>query len=382
MYNLDNRSSEFNILTRIRSINFFFLFIVIIIFLFGVLSLNSVSNGDFNSWPIKHIQRFLLGLIVFFTICAIDIKFFFIFAYPIFLLSLIFLIIVHFFGTETYGATRWIKIAGISLQPSEFIKFTLVLALAKYFHSYNEVANNFIQFIKKFVLPLVIILVPVFIVAAQPDLGTAVVIFIGGVSIFWIIGLNYKYFISSGLIIILSIPLLWKYLKDYQKDRVFTFFNPERDPLGNGYHIMQSKIALGSGGILGKGYQEGTQSHLNFLPEMHTDFIFTVFGEEFGFLGALLLIFLYLGLIFLSIKMGLQSISDFGKYLSLGVSTVFFIYVFVNIAMVTGLLPVVGVPLPLVSFGGSSMLAVMMGFGLLMNCYIHQKIILPKGNIF
>ena len=145
---------------------------------------------------------------------------------------------------------------------------------------------------------------------------------------------------------------------------------------------MQSKIALGSGGILGKGYQEGTQSHLNFLPEMHTDFIFTVFGEEFGFLGALLLIFLYLGLIFLSIKMGLQSISDFGKYLSLGVSTVFFIYVFVNIAMVTGLLPVVGVPLPLVSFGGSSMLAVMMGFGLLMNCYIHQKIILPKGNIF
>jgi len=382
MYNFQNRGSEFNILTRIRSINFFFLFIVIIIFLFGVLSLNSVSNGDFNSWPIKHIQRFLIGLIVFFTICSIDIKFFFIFAYPIFLLSLIFLIIVHFVGTEIYGATRWIKIAGISLQPSEFIKFTLVLALAKYFHSYNEVTNNFIQFIKKFILPLVIILVPVFIVAAQPDLGTAVVIFIGGVSIFWIVGLNYKYFISSGLIIILSIPLLWQYLKDYQKERVFTFFNPERDPLGNGYHIMQSKIALGSGGILGKGYQEGTQSHLNFLPEMHTDFIFTVFGEEFGFLGALLLIFLYLGLIFLSIKMGLQSSSNFGKYLSLGVSTVFFIYVFVNIAMVTGLLPVVGVPLPLVSFGGSSMLAVMMGFGLLMNCYIHQKTILPKGNIF
>ena len=382
MYNFQNRGSEFNILTRIRSINFYFLFIVTIIFLFGVLSLYSVSNGDFNSWPIKHIQRFLIGLIVFFTICSIDIKFFFIFAYPIFLLSLIFLIIVHFVGTEIYGATRWIKIAGISLQPSEFIKFTLVLALAKYFHSYNEVTNNFIQFIKKFILPLAIILVPVFIVAAQPDLGTAVVIFIGGVSIFWIVGLNYKYFISSGLIIILSIPLLWQYLKDYQKERVFTFFNPERDPLGNGYHIMQSKIALGSGGILGKGYQEGTQSHLNFLPEMHTDFIFTVFGEEFGFLGALLLIFLYLGLIFLSIKMGLQSSSNFGKYLSLGVSTVFFIYVFVNIAMVTGLLPVVGVPLPLVSFGGSSMLAVMMGFGLLMNCYIHQKTILPKGNIF
>ena len=379
MFNIKHDRPELNILSRLRSINLLFLFFVILIFLFGVLSLYSVSNGEFNSWPIKHIQRFLLGLIVFFIICSIDIKFFFIFAYPIFLLSLLFLIVVPFLGTEMYGATRWIKIGGISLQPSEFIKFTLILALAKYFHSST---NETMAFIKKFILPLIIILIPVVIVAAQPDLGTAVVIFIGGVSIFWIIGLNYRYFITGGAMIILSIPLLWQYLKDYQKERVFTFFNPERDPLGNGYHIMQSKIALGSGGVLGKGYLEGTQSHLNFLPEMHTDFIFTMFGEEFGFLGALVLISLYAGLIFLSIKMGLESRSDFGKYLSLGVSTVFFIYIFVNISMVTGLLPVVGVPLPLVSYGGSSMLAVMVGFGLLMNCYIHKKTILPKGDIF
>ena len=379
MYNIQSRSSELNIISRLRSINFIFLFLVILIFLFGVLSLYSVSGGEFNSWPIKHIQRFFLGLMVFFIICSIDIKFIFILAYPIFLLSLIFLIIVPFFGTEIYGATRWIKIGGISLQPSEFIKFTLILALAKYFHSSTD---GTMAFIKKFILPLVIILIPVVIVAAQPDLGTAVVIFIGGVSIFWIIGLNYRYFITGGVMIILSIPLLWQYLKGYQKERVYTFFNPERDPLGNGYHIMQSKIALGSGGIFGKGYLEGTQSHLNFLPEMHTDFIFTMFGEEFGFLGALVLILLYAGLIFLSIKMGLESRSEFGKYLSLGVSTVFFIYIFVNISMVTGLLPVVGVPLPLVSYGGSSMLAVMVGFGLLMNCYIHQKTILPKGDIF
>tara|TARA_Y100000748_G_scaffold283750_1_gene265022 strand:- start:3611 stop:4750 length:1140 start_codon:yes stop_codon:yes gene_type:complete len=379
MYNIQSRSSELNIISRLRSINFIFLFLVILIFLFGVLSLYSVSGGEFNSWPVKHIQRFFLGLMVFFIVCSIDIKFIFILAYPIFLLSLIFLIIVPFFGTEIYGATRWIKIGGISLQPSEFIKFTLILALAKYFHSSTD---ETIDFIKKFILPLVIILIPVVIVAAQPDLGTAVVIFIGGVSIFWIIGLNYRYFITGGVMIILSIPLLWQYLKGYQKERVYTFFNPERDPLGNGYHIMQSKIALGSGGIFGKGYLEGTQSHLNFLPEMHTDFIFTMFGEEFGFLGALVLILLYAGLIFLSIKMGLESRSEFGKYLSLGVSTVFFIYIFVNISMVTGLLPVVGVPLPLVSYGGSSMLAVMGGFGLLMNCYIHQKTILPKGDIF
>ena len=379
MFSIGHDSSDLNILSRLRSINFFFLLIVILIFLFGVLSLYSVSGGEFNSLPVKHIERFLLGLIVFFIICSIDIKFFFKLAYPIFLLSLLFLIIVPFFGTETSGATRWIQIGGISLQPSEFIKFTLILALAKYFHSSTD---ERMIFIKKFILPLVIILIPVIIVASQPDLGTAVVIFIGGISIFWIIGLNYRYFITGGVMIFLSIPLLWQYLKDYQKERVFTFFNPERDPLGNGYHIMQSKIALGSGGVLGKGYLDGTQSHLNFLPEMHTDFIFTMFGEEFGFLGATALISLYAGLIFLSIKMSLQSRSDFGKYLSLGVSTVFFIYVFVNISMVTGLLPVVGVPLPLVSYGGSSMLAVMGGFGLLMNCYIHQKTILPKGDIF
>ena len=379
MYNIQSRGLELNIISRLRSINFIFLFLVILIFLIGVLALYSVSGGEFNSYPIKHIQRFLLGLIVFLIICSIDIKFFFILAYPIFLLSLLFLIIVPFFGTESYGATRWIRIGGISLQPSEFIKFTLILALAKYFHSSTDKS---MVFIKKFIFPLIIILIPVVIVAAQPDLGTAIVIFIGGVSVFWIIGLNYRYFITGGMMILFSIPLLWQYLKDYQKERVFTFFNPERDPLGNGYHIMQSKIALGSGGVLGKGYLEGTQSHLNFLPEMHTDFIFTMFGEEFGFLGALLLIILYTWLIFLSIKMGLESRSDFGKYLSLGVSTVFFIYIFVNISMVTGLLPVVGVPLPLVSYGGSSMLAVMVGFGLLMNCYIHQKTILPKGDIF
>ena len=290
MFNLENSRSELNIFSRIRSINFLFLFLIILIFLFGVLSLYSVSGGDFNSWPIKHVQRFFLGLIIFFAICSINIKFFFIMAYPIFLISLIFLIIVPFFGTETYGATRWIKIAGISLQPSEFLKFTLILALAKYFHSNTD---ETMAFLKKFILPLVIILIPVIIVAAQPDLGTAIVIFIGGVSIFWIIGLNYKYFIAGGVMIIISIPLLWQYLKDYQKERVFTFFNPERDPLGNGYHIMQSKIALGSGGALGKGYLEGTQSHLNFLPEMHTDFIFTMFGEEFGFLGTFILISLW-----------------------------------------------------------------------------------------
>ncbi len=379
MYNFERNNPNLSILNRLSSINYFFLLLVTLIFLFGVLSLYSVSGGEFNSWPIKHIQRFFIGLVIFFIVCLIDIKVFFIFAYPIFFLSLLFLIIVPFVGTEIYGAIRWVKIAGFSLQPSEFIKFTIILALAKYFHSNTDQSNIFI---KRFILPLIILLIPVLIVAAQPDLGTAIIIFIGGVSIFWLAGLSYRYFISGGLIFILSIPLLWQYLKDYQKERVYTFFNPERDPLGNGYHILQSKIALGSGGVLGKGYLAGTQSHLNFLPEMHTDFIFTMFGEEFGFVGVMVLILLYAGLVFLSIKMSLESRSYFGRYLSLGVTNVFFIYIFVNISMVTGLLPVVGVPLPLVSYGGSSMLAIMGGFGLLMNCYIHQRTILPKGDIF
>ena len=184
MYNFESSRSELNILSRLRSINFMFLFLVTLIFLFGVLSLYSISGGEFNSWPIKHVQRFILGLIIFFIICSFDIKFFFIFAYPIFFLSLLFLIVVPFLGTEMYGATRWINIAGISLQPSEFIKFTLILALAKYFHS---TAGDSKSFIKKFILPLIIILIPVIIVATQPDLGTAVIIFIGGVSIFWIV---------------------------------------------------------------------------------------------------------------------------------------------------------------------------------------------------
>ena len=298
------------------------------------------------------------------------------YAYVIFFLSIISLVIIPFFGIESNGATRWINIAGISLQPSEFVKYTLILALAKYFHS----INNDSSFIKTLIIPLIITIVPVLLVITQPDLGTALIILLGGISLFWISGLNYKYFIVGVFSILCSLPVLWQYLKDYQKDRVLTFFNPERDPLGNGYHIMQSKIALGSGGIFGKGYMEGTQSHLNFLPEMQTDFIFTMLGEEFGFIGTLLLLLIYAALIMISIRLALKSRSLFSKYLSLGVCNVFFIYVFVNIGMVTGLLPVVGVPLPFISYGGSSMLAVMFGFGLLMNCYINRNIIIEKTN--
>ena len=355
---------------------FYTFFLIITLFFVGLAALYSISNGDFNSWPLKHSQRFILGLIIFFLVIFFDLRLIFGYAYLIFFLSIISLAIIPFFGIESNGATRWINIAGISLQPSEFVKYTLILALAKYFHS----INNDSGFIKTLIIPLIITIVPVLLVITQPDLGTALIILIGGISLFWISGLNYKYFIVGVFSILCSLPVLWQYLKDYQKDRVLTFFNPERDPLGNGYHIMQSKIALGSGGIFGKGYMEGTQSHLNFLPEMQTDFIFTMLGEEFGFIGTLLLLLIYAALIMISIRLALKSRSLFSKYLSLGVCNVFFIYVFVNIGMVTGLLPVVGVPLPFISYGGSSMLAVMFGFGLLMNCYINRNIIIEKTN--
>ena len=374
MFNQNNfYSSAF---AKLQSINYPLLGLIITLFFVGLAALYSISNGDFNSWPLKHSQRFILGLIIFFLVIFFDLRLIFGYAYVIFFLSIISLVIIPFFGIESNGATRWINIAGISLQPSEFVKYTLILALAKYFHS----INNDSSFIKTLIIPLIITIVPVLLVITQPDLGTALIILLGGISLFWISGLNYKYFIVGVFSILCSLPVLWQYLKDYQKDRVLTFFNPERDPLGNGYHIMQSKIALGSGGIFGKGYMEGTQSHLNFLPEMQTDFIFTMLGEEFGFIGTLLLLLIYAALIMISIRLALKSRSLFSKYLSLGVCNVFFIYVFVNIGMVTGLLPVVGVPLPFISYGGSSMLAVMFGFGLLMNCYINRNIIIEKTN--
>ena len=374
MFNQNNFYSS--VFSKLQSINYPLLGLIIILFFVGLAALYSISNGDFNSWPLKHSQRFILGLIIFFLVIFFDLRLIFGYAYVIFFLSIISLVIIPFFGIESNGATRWINIAGISLQPSEFVKYTLILALAKYFHS----INNDSSFIKTLIIPLIITIVPVLLVITQPDLGTALIILIGGISLFWISGLNYKYFIVGVFSILCFLPVLWQYLKDYQKDRVLTFFNPERDPLGNGYHIMQSKIALGSGGIFGKGYMEGTQSHLNFLPEMQTDFIFTMLGEEFGFTGTLLILLIYAALIMISIRLALKSRSLFSKYLSLGVCNVFFIYVFVNIGMVTGLLPVVGVPLPFISYGGSSMLAVMFGFGLLMNCYINRNIIIEKTN--
>ena len=367
--------TSLSIIDKIREINIFLVCLLLIIFLFGLLSLYSVADGNFNPWARNHLIRFVISAILFFIISVIDIKIILKLAYPLFFINILALVLIMFIGTETYGATRWIRIAGVSLQPSEFIKVSLILCLAKYYHSIPIIEANKVS---RMIIPVIITLIPVGLVINQPDLGTSIIILIGAGSIFWIVGINYKYFILAFLSACASIPVGWQYLRNYQKERVFTFFNPERDPLGNGYHIMQSKIALGSGGFAGKGYLEGTQSHLNFLPEMHTDFIFTMYGEEFGFIGTFLLLIIYLSIILVSFNLATKSRSSFGKYLSCGLIFLFFSHVFINIGMVMGLLPVVGVPLPLISYGGSSMLATMIGFGLIMNCYINRDTILAK----
>ena len=367
--------TSLSIIDRIREINIFLICLLLITFLFGLLSLYSVADANFNPWARNHLIRFVISAILFFIICIVDIKIIFNLAYTLFFINILALVLIMFIGTETYGATRWIRIAGVSLQPSEFIKVSLILCLAKYYHSIPIIE---VSKVSRMIIPVIITLIPVGLVIIQPDLGTSIIILIGAGSIFWIVGINYKYFILAFLSACATIPVGWQYLHNYQKERVFTFFNPERDPLGNGYHIMQSKIALGSGGFAGKGYLEGTQSHLNFLPEMHTDFIFTMYGEEFGFIGTFLLLIIYLSIILVSFNLATKSRSSFGKYLSCGLIFLFFSHVFINIGMVMGLLPVVGVPLPLISYGGSSMLATMIGFGLIMNCYINRDTILAK----
>ena len=375
MSNFYQIKTSLSLVDKIKEINIFLVFLLLATFLFGLLSLYSVADANFDPWAKNHLIRFIISAILFLIISVIDIKLILKLAYPLFFLNILALVLIMFIGTETYGATRWIRIAGISLQPSEFIKVSLILCLAKYYHSFPIIEASKIS---RMIVPVIITLIPVGLVIIQPDLGTSIIILIGAGSIFWIVGINYKYFIATFLVACASIPIGWQYLHNYQKERVFTFFNPERDPLGNGYHILQSKIALGSGGFSGKGYLEGTQSHLNFLPEMHTDFIFTMYGEEFGFLGAFLLLIIYLTIILVSFKLAIKSRSNFGKYVSCGLIFLFFSHVFINIGMVMGLLPVVGVPLPLISYGGSSMLATMISFGLIMNCYINRDVILAK----
>ena len=285
------------------------------------------------------------------------------------------LVAVEAFGAVRMGAQRWIDLKVILLQPSEVMKIALVLALARYFHSLNIEDISRPHYL---IVPLLLVAAPVALVMRQPDLGTALLLLIGGGAMFFLAGVRLWKFLVVSLGAVIAAPVAWPFLRPYQQDRVLTFLSPERDPLGAGYNLLQSKIALGSGGMFGRGYLQGTQSHLSFLPEKHTDFIFTMFAEEFGLFGGLTLIGLYVIVLLYGVAISMRSHNQFGRLVGMGVTATFFLYVFINIAMVMGVVPVVGVPLPLISYGGTAMVTLLCGFGLLMSVYVDRDVSLGR----
>ncbi|MCW8862764.1 MAG: rod shape-determining protein RodA [Rhodospirillales bacterium] len=344
----------------------------------GFAMLYSAANGNVDPWASRQMVRFGAGFLIMIAAALIDIRHWMRLAYPLYVLGLALLVLVEFRGTIGMGAQRWINLGLFQLQPSEVMKVTLVLALARYFHGGTPENIGRLTFL---IPPLLMVVAPVVLVLKQPDLGTAIMLTIAAGALFFLAGARMWIFAIVGGAGLAAIPVGWQFLHAYQKKRVLTFLNPESDPLGSGYHIMQSKIALGSGGLFGKGFMLGSQSHLNFLPEKHTDFIFTMFAEEFGLVGGLALLGLYALILVYGFGIALRSRSHFGRLLAMGVSSTFFVYIFVNIAMVMGLIPVVGVPLPLVSYGGTALLSLMFSFGLLLSVYIHRDIAIGRRGL-
>lgn len=337
----------------------------------GFLTLYSAAQGSLQPWAAKQMIRFAIGVGLMIGVALIDIRFWIRHAYTFYAISLVLLVAVDLKGTIGMGAQRWIDLGFIQLQPSEIAKIAMILTLARYFHGATLQDIGRIPFL---IPPVLMVLIPIGLVMKQPDLGTAMMLMMSSAAIFFMAGVRLWQFgvvISAG---IGAIPLAWQFLHDYQKKRVVIFLNPDQDPLGAGYHITQSKIALGSGGLFGKGYMMGTQSRLNFLPEKQTDFIFTMFAEEWGMIGSLFLLALYMMLIIMGYAIAVRCRNQFGRLIALGMTTMFFLYFFINTAMVMGLVPVVGVPLPLISYGGTAMLSLLFGWGLVMGAYIHRDV--------
>jgi rod shape determining protein RodA len=341
--------------------------------------LYSAADGNMQPWASKQTMRFAIALVPMIGAALLGIRNWFRLSYWTYLITLLLVLGVDLRGFVGMGARRWIDLGIIQLQPSELMMVALVLALARYFH---QLGNEEDLKLRALFLPSMLTVLPVMLVLKQPDLGTAVMLLMCGGLMFFLAGVRLRFFLLTGGATGAVIPIVWRFLRDYQKSRIYTFLAPDNDPLGAGYHILQSKIALGSGGLFGKGFLSGTQSHLNFLPEKQTDFIFTTLAEEFGLMGALGLIGIYCIIIIYGLSISLSSRSHFGKYLGCGIITNFFLYVCINIAMVTGLIPVVGVPLPLISYGGTAMLTVMFGFGLLLSVCVDRDVRLsPAGEV-
>jgi rod shape determining protein RodA len=378
--NTTRASSSLSLRMKIGRLNWPLVVMLAMVASVGSAVLYSAGRG-WAPWAQMHLLRFVVGVAMMLTVAMIDIRHWRRLAYPIYGFGLLLLIWVEIAGEIGMGAQRWIDLGFLQLQPSEIMKIALVMVYAHYFHGMNP---GRISHPVALMLPLALLVIPVALVMRQPDLGTALLLLAGAGGLMFLAGVSWIYFAGAIASVMAALPIAWGFLRDYQKNRVLTFLNPEQDPLGTGYHIMQSKIAFGSGGIFGKGYMQGTQSHLDFLPEMQTDFIFTMFAEEMGMIGALLLLCLFAAVIAYGYVIAMRVRHQFGRLIVLGVTLNFFLYVFINMAMVMGLIPVVGVPLPFVSYGGTAMLTLLFGFGLVLSASVHRGVPIPEktGLIF
>lgn len=363
-----------SLVEKLVRFDWFLVLALVVLACVGFTMLYSVAGGSLAPWSKNQMVRFVFGVLGMVTVGLISIKFWKSVSVPMYMFALVLLLIVEFMGHVGMGAQRWISVGGLQLQPSELMKIALVMVLARYYSWLNpeRVSHPF-----RVLVPLAIIALPVVLVLKQPNLGTSVMLVAGGLGVMFLAGVSLWYFIAFGgmagslvTAIIVSEGTPWQLLKDYQYRRINTFLNPENDPLGAGYHILQSKIAFGSGGLDGRGFLQGTQSYLHFLPETHTDFVFTALAEEFGLIGSLSLLGLYSLILILCFVALLRIRHRYDRLVVSGVAISFFLYVIINTAMVTGIIPVVGIPLPLVSYGGTSMLVLLFGFGLIQSALV------------
>jgi|TARA_B110000211_G_scaffold216103_1_gene258871 rod shape determining protein RodA len=362
--------SPFALKDKFFDLDYTLLFSILVLGVISMFAQYSSSGGQFDYHAKSHIIRFFIFFFLFLAVSFINIRIWNDYSLLIFILLILLLVVVKFFGVQSQGSRRWINLFVFNLQPSELMKVGIILFLSNYYH---KISSGDVNKFKYLFYPLMALLIPFMLVLTQPDLGTAILIIISGIVITWLAGVKWRIFAYlSGLLIVLA-PVVISLLKPYQKKRILTFLNPDSDPLGAGYQIIQSKIAIGSGGIFGKGFLNGSQAYLNFLPEKHTDFIFTLYSEEFGFVGSAFMIFLYFLITYRIIRIGTITRSIFGKLYCYGFSTAFFVYVAINMSMVLGLLPIVGAPLPILSYGGSSMLAMMFGLGVVMSCNVYKN---------
>ena len=370
MYHYRRLNSDQSFFNKIKNLDYILLICILTLSILSVFVMYSTDGGEFLYHTKSHLTKLVVFFVLMLTISFFNIKFWHFCSYFLYGAIILLLIWVSIHGLKISGSQRWIDLYFFVLQPSELMKIGIILCLAKYYHRVSiEKVNSFLSIS----FTLTIILLPIILVISQPDLGTSILIALSGLIILWLGGVKIKYFFLSFITFLISLPFIISNLQPYQKLRILTFLDPDRDPLGAGYQIIQSKIALGSGGFSGKGFLKGTQSYLDFLPEKHTDFIFTLFSEEFGFIGSVGLLLLYTIIILRIIQIGAISRSSFARLFCFGFAFAIFIYITVNLSMVLGLLPIVGSPLPIMSYGGSSMLATMIRFGIVMSAKVHNQ---------